>query len=194
MLLTSCLLTYAHPADAFSVDYLGFTAKVDNGNRVRLEWITATEKNNKYFEIQRSVDQKSWEVIGTAPTMTNSLVVKKYVFFDEHPFNRICYYRVRQVDFDGQSTQFPVVKFDPENRLDGKVQIYPNPTSDYISIQGDVSEIESLQVFDLTGKTIDFTSGIFKVNENKIILDLRSWPPGIYIFRANSLVAKVIKT
>ena len=65
-------------------------------------WQTATEENNDYFILERSQDGFNFEAIGEIEGAGNSLRMLDYYFTDEAPLEGTSYYRLKQVDFDGQ--------------------------------------------------------------------------------------------
>ncbi|ANQ50134.2 hypothetical protein MY04_2766 [Flammeovirga sp. MY04] len=88
-----------------SVALSSFSASPNN-NQVDISWSTATEINNSHFDIERSSDQKSWEVIERVDAKGgNSSVSIDYEFTDERPLQN-AYYRLVQYDLDGTSETF----------------------------------------------------------------------------------------
>lgn len=176
------------------VELLYFNAELLEDNTVELTWSTAAEKNNAYFEIQRSPDGKDWETLESIPGSISTSVKKNYKTLDEYPLNQLSYYRLQQVDLDGRTKVSPVVKIDLENRLNYTVKVYPNPASHSMVVQGNAEELDSLMAYDMIGRSKDLSSVAIWVNANKLILDLSGWLPGIYFFKTKSHVMKVIKT
>lgn len=90
------------------VNLVSFTAK-PQGNRVQLSWETAQERNADYFEVQRSADLSEFRGIGqvTAKGITDSR--QYYGLLDERPLDGANYYRLKQVDTDGQVAYSKVV-------------------------------------------------------------------------------------
>lgn len=178
----------------YPAEILSFTAELKDDNTVELKWSTAAEKNNAYFDIQRSPDGEDWETLASIPGAISTSVKKAYKLLDEYPLNQLSYYRLQQVDLDGRTKISPVVKIDLENRLNYTVKVYPNPTSQSIVFQGNAEELNGLMAYDMVGRSMDLSSITNLVNANKLILDLSSWLPGIYFFRTKSKTMKVIKT
>lgn len=86
------------------VSYTSFTAKNVN-NTVTLDWSTATEQNNDYFEVERSASGISFTVIGRVATkQPNTSQESKYQYIDYKPLAGHSYYRLKQVDVDGKSS------------------------------------------------------------------------------------------
>ena len=91
------------------VELLEFTGKSKYDN-INLKWRTASEINNDYFEVERSVDGKTWSEAGKVLGAGNSTTEKQYDFsepIDEMIFSSpLIYYRLKQVDYDGRSEFF----------------------------------------------------------------------------------------
>ena len=96
------------------IELLHFSAIAGEAG-VSLKWSTATEINNDYFTIQRSIDGLNWEIINYMQGAGNSNRVISYEWDDKNPIQGISYYRLKQTDFDGQYEYFaPVaVEFNP---------------------------------------------------------------------------------
>ena len=116
------------------IELLSFTA-IKVGAYVQLDWSTATEINNDYFTIERSLDGEKFEEILTEQGAGNSSSKLVYRRYDEAPLMGYNYYRLSQTDFNGESESFnvEVVNFDGGMRLDNNstinMKVYPNPTN-----------------------------------------------------------------
>lgn len=109
------------------IELLYFNAKANN-NVVEVTWVTATEINNDYFTIERSVDGFNFEEIGYVQGAGNSSLALNYSFFDRNPLAGISYYRLKQTDYDGQYERFNIVAVNFfSNTLSWA--LYPNPTN-----------------------------------------------------------------
>ena len=84
------------------VEFTLFEANV-KGAGIGLEWKTATETNSGYFAIERSTDAKTFKDIGVVKAAGNSLQTLDYSFTDESPLAGTAYYRIRQVDNNGNA-------------------------------------------------------------------------------------------
>ncbi|MBB6460470.1 LamG-like jellyroll fold domain-containing protein [Flammeovirga kamogawensis] len=122
-------------------------------NTVRLSWVTASEINNDYFEIQNSIDGRTWETIGRQKGAGNSTVVNNYYFEDKNPFvNSRSYYRLIQYDFDGNySIISPIQVY--VNSLNNYLTIYPNPFDNQIYVNSSTTILE-ITVCDQLGREI----------------------------------------
>ena len=136
------------------VELTSFSASLNN-NMVILSWETATEKNNHYFEVQRSSDNISFTTIGNVQGKGNSVVSQAYSFSDVSPLNGISYYRLKQVDFSGEFDYSAVAEVNVGDPLSFELrQNYPNPfnPSTDISYSLPAASKVSLRVFDPLGR------------------------------------------
>jgi hypothetical protein len=87
------------------VTWLDFSANCERGN-IAIKWSTATEQNSDYFLLERSTDGNNFSSIGTVPAAKNSSTVKNYSFTDTDPLSGTAFYRITEVDLNGnrQST------------------------------------------------------------------------------------------
>jgi len=111
-----CSLT---PADLgtgpIPVELMYFNAE-QKGQMVRLDWATASELNNDFFELQKSNDGFNFSPIAVMEGQGTSTQVSTYSFQDysNSPSESI-YYRLNQVDFDGKSEYSKVLKIKNAN-------------------------------------------------------------------------------
>ena len=180
------------------VELVSFTATplpIVSGSTIskmnKLTWITATELNNKGFDIQRQTLGGKWETIGFVKAEGKAAT---YNFVDNAPLS-ISYYRLRQVDFDGKETLSKVVSV---SQVKGsKVAVYPNPVSDKLnlSISDDIDETQQTNIvlYDLIGRKILQQTTVSKTTE----LDLSTLTKGVYLLDIQSkttvLQQKIIK-
>jgi lysophospholipase L1-like esterase len=91
------------------VELTRFSARLTPPNDVLLEWETATETDNAYFEVQRSPDGKVFEEIGRVAGAGTTVVAQRYTYTDSAATPGTLYYRLKQVDTDGDSSLSQVV-------------------------------------------------------------------------------------
>ena len=109
------------------IELLAFTAELKESN-VRLEWITASEYDNDFFEIQHSLDGVEFTTVGEVEGAGYSEEILNYDFVHSLPTPGLNYYRLKQVDYDGDFEFTPVVtiNYQPENTV-FDANIFPNP-------------------------------------------------------------------
>lgn len=160
------------------INLLTFMAEVKNGT-VALSWSTASEINNDYFTLERSLDLHHWYKIATVDGAGNSESVLYYQETDLSPHAGVSYYRLKQTDFDGTFEYFDVAKVivDKGNFL----RIYPNPSDNYFTIStGYDLQPEQVEVYNTFGVKMPVATS--KANGNTI-LDAAHYPPGNYIIQ-----------
>jgi hypothetical protein len=76
---------------------------VIGNNDVELNWSTASEENNSHFVVERSVDSENFMAIGQLVNGAgNATSINAYSSFDLNVPVGALYYRIKQIDFDGQ--------------------------------------------------------------------------------------------
>lgn len=140
------------PGTPLPVDLVSFTAKLRN-NKVALNWVTASEKNNASFVVERSQDARTFTAILTREGKGNTETRTSYDAVDENPLTGTSYYRLKQVDFDGTAKYSSPVAV--TNLGAKEVAMYPNPTEDVLNIQlaGSMDGVP-VSVSDLTGRVV----------------------------------------
>jgi hypothetical protein len=97
---------------------------------VQLDWRTAREHNNKGFEVERSTDGVHWQTLGFVAGKGTTGQPQDYLFQDETPTPGLNYYRLRQLDTNGEVNLLKVVTVDLSRFSPlGQVQVFPNPVS-----------------------------------------------------------------
>ncbi|MFT3681742.1 MAG: SdrD B-like domain-containing protein [Ferruginibacter sp.] len=92
------------------VRLLSFTGNLQNNRTTLLNWQTTAEYNNHHFEIERSIDGIHFVVIGKVNGNGTTSLPHSYSFVDAHPSTGINYYRLKQVDLDGNNILSHVVR------------------------------------------------------------------------------------
>jgi poly(3-hydroxybutyrate) depolymerase len=125
----------------------------NNGNL--LQWETATEQNTDYFSVERSTDGNQFTAIGQAAAAGTSTAVKDYSYTDTNAPAANLYYRLKQVDKNGNAKYSKVILIISNNSRTG-VQMYPNPVQDNlnVAINNDVKGKGKITVYELTGRII----------------------------------------
>ncbi|WP_062620375.1 hypothetical protein [Flammeovirga sp. SJP92] len=102
--------------DYLPVTLISFIVSYHDENAV-IKWSTASEQNNKSFEVYRSIDLVHWELIGTLKGQGNSLVTHHYQWIDT-TFNETGrnYYQLHQIDFDGRREVFETLVLDVQHQ------------------------------------------------------------------------------
>jgi hypothetical protein len=172
------------------IKLLRFTATPAK-SKIDLLWITAQEKNNDRFTLERSGDGISYEILEEQAGAGNSDRVLTYEAEDTNPLKGINYYRLKQTDYDGKFEYFGPVA--ASVNAVKTIDVFPNPTSDVIRWQCP-EKVISVKVFDNSGKLM-FTNALRDGDAPE--LNLSNLPDGMYQIQFFSLAkiynAKVTK-
>ncbi|MBO9612137.1 MAG: T9SS type A sorting domain-containing protein [Dyadobacter sp.] len=142
------------PPPPLPVTLVSFDAKRSVNGFHELEWVTTSETNNDYFEIQKSTDARIFNTIGNVKGAGDSKETNHYHFTDEAPGLQTTYYRLNQVDYDGTATLSRIVSVRNGNAAPDPA-VYPNPSQHLIEVAtNDGSAVVGLKVLDLNGNTL----------------------------------------
>lgn len=161
-----------------SVDFTDFSARVENGD-VLLKWVTANEMNNDYFTVERSSNGLIWSNIGVIDGAGTSLESRNYQMYDEHPLIGTSYYRIKQTDFNGQSSNTRVEEINIEETL----TLYPVPASDHIQLQFKEMNGAVVTVLNSIGEKLQCEQTI---SYNTVKIDLSEIPSGVYFIQTQN--------
>ncbi len=141
------------PQIPLPVALVSFSAKA-NGSQVALRWETASELNNKQFEVERSRDGRSFTTILTRAGQGTTSAGTIYNEVDRQPLDGLSYYRLKQVDRDGKTTYSTPVAVNLIKA--GEISMYPNPVSDQLTITVGGAPMEGtvVTITDLTGRVL----------------------------------------
>ncbi len=159
------------------VELLSFSAEEIDRN-VMVNWSTAAEINNDYFNIEKSSDATTFEVIGQISSKGNAKYQQDYSFLDSDPWPGENSYPLTQFDYDGSSASSPVVlvHFEATHNL----VIFPNPGFEEVTIMGLPNRSNAqIRIYDMRGKMLEYLE-IKEVQRGQFQLDLTQYHPGIY--------------
>ncbi len=175
------------------VELLYFTGEKINEGTL-LSWETATELNNKGFEVQ--VNRSSslgleWETLDFINGNGTTQTPQQYQYLDTQSEIGINYYRLKQMDFDGNFIYSDIlpIEYDNENAL--AFSVFPNPTTNYLTIEANtkIRMLQGIEIYNINGQLVRQ----LKVdNKTRISFDLNDLPNGTYIIRINNQVNKRI--
>jgi len=185
------------------VKLVSFTAQ-KSAQSVVLNWVTATEKNNDHFEIERSNDGKNFNKIGEVNGNGTTVNLSNYSFIDENENGNnipVVYYRLRQVDYNNafEYSNIASVVFKSQSAVTSISQ-YPNPCKENINVnyvipaQGNVT----INIADEMGRVIRSTEVSNVKGFNTTSVSVADLPEGIYLLNisfegASSVYQKIVK-
>ena len=161
------------------VELFSFNVVKSGSHNADLRWQTASEVNNKGFEIERSNDAKQWSNIAFVPSLAvngHSNALLSYGYMDDHASSGVNYYRLKQIDTGGEFSYSEIrsVAFREEDEI---ILVYPNPAKELIKINTDDIENQDIAIFDYSGHAV----------QNYTIIGndchIKALPAGIYYVR-----------
>ncbi|MCF0075386.1 T9SS type A sorting domain-containing protein [Dyadobacter sp. CY261] len=140
------------------VELVSFKAVAENSTTL-LQWSTAEEHKSAVFEIEHSLNGKTWQLAGEHAAKGESTGLVEYQWIHKTPAIELNYYRLKMIDLDGTYaySRIEKVAFEKNNRVAGL--IYPNPVSDKLSIGGK-DEVVLVRIVDLRGRTVYETTKV----------------------------------
>lgn len=144
-------------ANPLPVKLLSFTATKINKN-VNLAWTTATEMNNKGFEVQRSTDGNMFETIGFVKANGNTGSINTYRFSDTWALSQaITYYRLKQLDHNNnfEYSNLAIIRQEALTQAPS-FTLFPNPFTSRLMMKVEAMHATegNMEVYDITGKRL----------------------------------------
>lgn len=174
------------------VEMTNFEVDINTDKKVELTWTTATEINCDYFLIERSTDGVNYQYVGRVQGNGTSNEIQNYRITDPDPEKGVNYYRLKQVDFDGQYEYFGPLAIDVK-APPSDFKVFPNPytssSSGGLKIAGLPNEEDILVVvMDITGKELYSKVETSSQYGETVIGDdvLGKLPPGTYMIIGSS--------
>ncbi len=185
--LTTAAITAIMPPgcnNALPVTWLSFAAEKNTSASVLLKWSTANEVNSDHFDVQRSDDGTNFTNLGSVAAAHNSSSVQNYSYTEFKTVNGNNFYRLKQVDLDGNFKYSAIVKINMTGAL---WAIFPNPATSKTTVQirSQLKNV-SFTLVDNYGKTIyrRFSSNV-NAGEFKDI-PLNNVSKGMYMLKIES--------
>jgi len=113
------------------------------GSNIEIYWSTASESNNDFFSVERSIDGENFEIIGEIEGAGNSNQFLEYIFTDKEPLDQVSYYRLKQTDYNLDYSYSEIVAVKSEVKKEQIFKVYPNPVNKSESIKLYVSGLDS---------------------------------------------------
>ncbi|MBX2892744.1 MAG: T9SS type A sorting domain-containing protein [Saprospiraceae bacterium] len=156
------------------VELTFFRGKMEQGDVV-LNWQTASEKDNAWFEVEHSTQgTEGFNTIGKVAGNGTSTVANDYAFRHAHPAAGPHLYRLKQVDFDGKFEYSNIVSV--VVRGEKEVVLAPNPTQGTLFVRGlKDGELHTAVVTDFAGREV-----LRHSLAQSALIDLSEQPDGIY--------------
>lgn len=175
--------TICNAALFLPVELLYFTADC-NDNKTIVNWSTASETNNKSFELERSDDGINYKKIAELSGHGTSSEQHLYSFEDLTTENIIYYYRLKQLDFNDQHNYYNLIAT-PQNacyKLENEIIIFPNPANNQLYIKSPYESNVLVEITNHCGQIV-FSTSEKLVGGSAINVETSQFAHGIYAVR-----------
>jgi hypothetical protein len=169
-------------SDPLPVELVWFKGEVID-NHIELSWLVASETNNDYYEIIRVFEDGSNVTIGKVDGIGNTSNFRYYNFRTDNFNEGVNYYKLRQVDFDGEYEEFKIISIVTNIKKEKNILVWPNPNFGddiNISIRGFKGQEVLLVLLDVHGR-VHFEKVILSLKDNTIIVVESTLPAGTYM-------------
>ena len=145
-----------------------------------LKWVSMEEKDNAFFEIERSIDGTSFRNIGRLAGQGNSSAEKQYEFSDRLPPVK-GFYRLKMITTDGRYSYSDVLRVDRKSKLNSHVK-FNNIVSDRLSLQiNDLTQEKiSISIIDRSGREVFHQNAKINPGSNLINIPAAHVANGVY--------------
>ena len=159
--------------------------------KVDLSWETATELNNDRFVIQRSANGTDFTALESMAGAGTSTTAHSYRFTDAQPLPGRSYYRLQQVDFDGQSSFSPVRQVNLNSA--GTVKISPSlaVSTLHARVETPFSNDVRWTIFDASGRAV--RAGIWSAETTEWSLEVADLQSGGYFLTVDGVSQQFVK-
>ena len=177
------LYLHGNTSSPLPVTLTNFSANCDN--KVSIAWTTASEQNSDRFIVEKSRDLQVWSLVGTQVAAGNSNYVLYYSQTDANTWNGTTYYRLRQIDFNGEEKIYGPISTSCENDNNGVI-VYPNPSQGNFTVDitsGEKIQDAEIQVLDVTGKLVSIQMINISEGMNQVYFNQNDLQMGSYFLR-----------
>jgi hypothetical protein len=159
-------------AGALPVVWGGFAGKRVNSSAIALQWRTIQEQSASHYNVQRSEDGIHFRTIGMVMAQGTTPSVTDYTFNDKNAAGSMYYYRLQQVDLDGNINYSSIIK----QGNGGKQTLVGGLGSNKIVVQFFSDDKRNLRIVNNSGVIIKQMSS----TEQQQVLDVNNLPVGVY--------------
>ncbi len=144
-------------------------------------WQTAAEVNADKFEIEGSNDGENWSKLGEVDAKNESHELTNYSF-DVMRTNRSDYYRLKQVDLNGESKIYGPIT-DKCRDID-YIELFPNPAFETVVV-ANMKNVSSIQIISLDGRVL--TNQSVETGLQDVQLNVSNLVPAMYFVQVTRL-------
>ena len=169
------------------LNFVFVNAIINANKKVNLTWATSGASNNDHFDIEHLIDGKNYEKIGNISLKQKGLSENSYLFTDNTPNEGENYYRIKQVDNDGNFSFSKIVSV--YLRTGSSLKLFPNPASNQLQITLPVNA-NWLTIYDASNRKV------LQLNTHQkatALVDITRLAKGVYFLEIETTTTKITK-
>jgi hypothetical protein len=160
------------------VKFIAFSVSLLDHNAM-IQWATAEEINSSYYEVQRSNNGNEWNTIANIKAAGNTTLIHSYSFTDKNIINTLVYYRIKQVDIDGEYAITPVRMLKNENGNAVINIIGASGNSIYVQFSEQIKNNITVRVTSMSGQIV--SQKLLNEPIGQVLIPVQNTMKGIYI-------------
>lgn len=172
--------TLAASAHPLPVELIAFNASCAK-NHAELKWSTASEENNDYFSVEKSLNNKDFKSIGVVNGAGTSSQIHHYNFTDENELGSQTFYRLKQTDYNSNFKYSDIISL---NNCFENSELSINTSTESgslnIKINSAVDSRVDVNLFNANGKQMFANYTHLENRTGKIQINCKNWADGIY--------------
>ena len=177
------------------VELTSFTVNVSN-DQVTLHWVTASEINNRIFEIERKADDNQFITIGFVDGHGTTTEEQSYIFVDSKVEPGNYSYRLKQIDYSGRFEYSNIIEVEVKLMEFSLSQNYPNPFNPVTNIKYSLAEAGNVKlvVYNVLGQQVkELVNGYKEAGRYEINFDASKLPSGAYFYKIETASYSQVK-
>lgn len=172
--------TLAASAHPLPVELIAFNASCAK-NHAELKWSTASEENNDYFSVEKSLNNKDFKSIGVVNGAGTSSQIHHYNFTDENELGSQTFYRLKQTDYNSNFKYSDIISVNNCFENSGlSINTSTESGSLNIKINSAVDSRVDVNLFNANGKQMFANYTNLENRTGKIQINCKNWADGIY--------------
>ncbi len=167
------------------VTLTNLSAKCSGQNEVDINWSTTIEQNTQKFIVEKSRNTHQWNFVSEQAAAGNSSQSIGYAVLDQDPLGGISYYRLVQVDNNGEDKIYGPVSVSCAGSRNG-MMVFPNPSKGEFTVEissDDNNSQAEIRILDLAGKTVTTRVVDIEAGNNQVMFNETELQRGSYIVR-----------
>lgn len=161
------------------------------GKSVVVSWATSLEENNDYFTVERSLDGEEWGFVENVPGAGNSNSPQGYQIVDENAWAGLSYYRLKQTDFDGATSNHGILSVRVAGSRRASLDIQYTSSGNQILLASGGNG-DAVRIFSVNGQELGSQVQV-QVSGLDAKVDISNLAPGVYLATVGTRAGKFVK-